>query len=129
MPDIVWTAIIGGVAGIVTGSVSSLVAPWANWRIERRKEKLAYRKEQTLKWRQMLSQAATSEVKNDDDVIRFLERHHDYYSLKPYIRGVLPTGKPRARISIAGSPDLTIPELLNDLIEAVGKIEIEWELA
>jgi hypothetical protein len=33
----VWAAVIGGVAGLATGAVSSLIAPWAHWSVEKRR--------------------------------------------------------------------------------------------
>jgi hypothetical protein len=38
MTDTVWAAIVGGIAGVVTGSISAVVAPWANWGIEKRRQ-------------------------------------------------------------------------------------------
>jgi hypothetical protein len=42
-------AIIGGVAGLVTGAAGSLAAPWANWQVERRRARDEQRRA-LLKW-------------------------------------------------------------------------------
>jgi hypothetical protein len=38
MSSDVVAAIVGGVAGVVTGGISSLLAPWASWGIEKRRD-------------------------------------------------------------------------------------------
>jgi hypothetical protein len=45
MTDTVWAAIVGGIAGVVTGSISAVVAPWANWGIEKRRHSRESRKQ------------------------------------------------------------------------------------
>lgn len=37
MTDPVTSAIVGGIAGIITGSLSSLFAPWIQWGIEKKR--------------------------------------------------------------------------------------------
>ncbi len=54
MTDTVWAAIVGGFAGIVTGSISSIIAPWVNWRIERKRRLTEDRKEAIHGWREMI---------------------------------------------------------------------------
>ena len=126
MTDTIWSAIAGGATGIVTGSISSLLAPWAIWGIEKRRQKLAYRRELIAKWRRMLSQAASSEAKNQTDLMKFLERHHDFYSLKAEARHLFSAG--RTSVVLADRPVGTIPNLLDELIDEVGRIERKWEL-
>lgn len=42
--DSTWgAAVVGGVAGVVTGGLSSILAPWAQWRVERRRLQRAER--------------------------------------------------------------------------------------
>lgn len=49
-PDIV-AAFIGGGAGLATGVVGSLFAPWANWGVERSRLRRASRVERIKEWR------------------------------------------------------------------------------
>src|SRR5437667_1750876 len=56
MSDSVWAALIGGLTGVITGGIASIISPWANWGIEKRKEKLAYRRELIRKWRVMIAE-------------------------------------------------------------------------
>ena len=43
MDSELWAAAIGGGAGLATGAVSSLLAPWAKWSIEKRQVKMQHR--------------------------------------------------------------------------------------
>lgn len=49
-------ALVGGGVGLVTGAVASLIAPWANWGIEKRKLRRAGRVERIREWRAGASQ-------------------------------------------------------------------------
>jgi hypothetical protein len=43
-PSII-SAIIGGVTGLIAGTIASLFAPWINWGIEKRKLRLTAQRE------------------------------------------------------------------------------------
>jgi hypothetical protein len=62
----------------------------------------------------MLAEAAMLE--EGDDERKYLERHPDFYSLRPHLSPQVFSG-PRARTLIAGS---TIPTLISDLVDEVG---------
>jgi hypothetical protein len=100
MSDTLLAAIVGAVAGIITGSIGSLFAPWANWRVEQRKQRLLYRRELIVKWRAMLAELRTGlqdtirkvgdldYADNDMEHLTFryrLENHPDYPTFRPYI--------------------------------------------
>ncbi len=55
MASEVWAAVIGGVAGLATGALSSLIAPWANWGVERRREQLKHKRDLISSWRTGIS--------------------------------------------------------------------------
>ena len=118
MADTLWVTIVGGLAGIVTGGISSLIAPWANWGIEKRKQKLAHRRELIAKWREMIKEA----VQQEKPLVEFLERHKDYYSLKPHLRQGIHAGE--RTFTVGASVDT--PVLL--LIDEIARIEREWKL-
>ncbi|MCA1566828.1 MAG: hypothetical protein LC803_14525 [Acidobacteria bacterium] len=148
MSDTVLAAIVGAVAGIITGSIGSLFAPWANWGIEKRREKLAYKRELIAKWRVMVRDITTSHNTNKEILIKLLQEHQDWYSLKPHLT-------PNT-LSIIGIPmiDKDVKSLsetsqllhkhekrhshndyqtwtdvaLNYLIDDIGKIEKKWGL-
>jgi hypothetical protein len=43
--------VIPAIAGLVSGGIASLVAPWVNWRIEQKREKLAHKRALIRRWR------------------------------------------------------------------------------
>lgn len=45
MENIILVALIGAVAGLVSGAIASLIAPWIKWGIEKKKLKLSERKQ------------------------------------------------------------------------------------
>jgi hypothetical protein len=53
----VQAAIIAAVAGLATGTLGSLVAPWVQWRIETRRERLKGRTTRVNEWRAGLAEA------------------------------------------------------------------------
>lgn len=57
MSDQVLAALVGGVAGLITGAVSSLVAPWVNWGVEKRRLRFQRRRDLVSEWRAGLSEA------------------------------------------------------------------------
>lgn len=51
MSDIVLTALIGGIAGLLSGTVASIIAPWVNWGIEKKRNQLEYKAALIQRWR------------------------------------------------------------------------------
>jgi hypothetical protein len=89
MDEKVLTAFIGAVAGLISGSIASLIAPWVNWQIEQRKQKLNHRRELIAKWRTMIFQVVSFYENNrSSEVQSFFDlfaTEPDYLSLKPHI--------------------------------------------
>lgn len=54
MDSEVAAAIVGGVAGFATGAVSSIIAPWSNWGVEKRRIRHNRRIDMVEEWRQGL---------------------------------------------------------------------------
>ena len=53
--DSTWgAAVVGGVAGVITGGLSSLLAPWAQWRVERKRLQRAERVAAIREWRELI---------------------------------------------------------------------------
>jgi hypothetical protein len=75
----VWTAIIGGAAGMASGAVASLIAPWVKWGIEKRRLKRQRRYDLLDSWRAGIASMVSTD---HDDFIRT-----DWYeTLRPYLR-------------------------------------------
>jgi hypothetical protein len=48
-------AIIAGLVGLVTGAIGSLIAPWVQWGVEKRRKKFERRTALIQRWREILS--------------------------------------------------------------------------
>jgi len=128
MSDTVLAAIVGAVAGIITGSIGALFAPWATWGIEKRKQKLAHRRELIVKWRKMVEDFAKSDRSgNTDDLLYLVERHTDFHSLTPHL-----DYSPKALSQITLTKEVfqgsTIHVFLIHLSNEISRIEKQWDL-
>jgi hypothetical protein len=125
MSDTILAAIVGAVAGIITGSIGSLFAPWANWGVEKRKLKLNYRCELIREWRRGLGELtdkAFSMDKNStydehENIARRFVQSGEFASLKPHLRGEVLEFIERRKGN-------WIPLLIDE----IGRIEKEWGL-
>ena len=55
MDSVVLTAVIAGGTGLIGGAIGSLVAPWVNWGIEKRRLQLQERKDFLAKCREIIA--------------------------------------------------------------------------
>jgi hypothetical protein len=124
MSDTLIAAIVGAVAGIITGSIGSLFAPWANWGIEKQKQKLAHRRELVAKWREMVAETSKQTGVNAE---LYIHSHKDYYSLLPHLRkeGIKARTEAIRAVSVKPYPILPILMLI---LEDIDRIEREWDL-
>jgi hypothetical protein len=58
MPYEVQTALIAAVSGLAAGATGSVVAPWVNWGIDKRRSRMQRRRELVDSWREGLSEWA-----------------------------------------------------------------------
>ena len=72
-----WSIIVPAIAGLLAGVVGSLVAPWVNWTIEKRREKMKYRREFIQRCREKIESA-------DFDRFAFFATH-EYLTLKQFL--------------------------------------------
>ena len=80
--------ILGVTKLVASGAVGGAVAAWSNWGVEKRRSKLAYRRELVKSWRKMvLDVTRTYENRQTEDVsfTELLERREAYFSLKPHL--------------------------------------------
>lgn len=122
-------AIAGAIAGVIGGLLSSLVAPWINWGIEKRKQKLVYRRELIAKWRASLAELAKTQGPPGErgDLMYLMERSPEFYSLLPHLKDEKATLK-KIKITKFVYGETTIPLILHRIMEEVNRIEREWDL-
>ena len=109
------------IIGLVVGAI---IGPYVNWGIEKKKQKLVYRRDLVAKWRAMLQEVAHE--KGDNARTRLLlESHRDFYSFFPHL-------KQRStpiddKLLDTFSPELS--PLITHLVNEVERIEREWDLS
>ncbi|ERR1051326_5079028 len=108
---------------VVSLVVGAIIGPYINWGIEKKKQKLAYRKELITKWRKMLQEAASHGIDRDDNkLLAVLERHEDFFSLSGHIGSDYQEYRKR-------HASVDTPVFLRYLAEEVSRIEKEeWDL-
>jgi hypothetical protein len=108
---------------IVSLIIGAIVGPYINWGIEKKKQKLAYRRELVSKWRAMLQEVAQEKGDNKTTRLR-LESHRDFYSFLPHL-------KERSTPIDDALMETFSPELspvITHLVNEVERIEREWDL-
>ena len=108
---------------IVSLIIGAIVGPYINWGIEKKKQKLVYRRELISKWRAMLQEVAQEKGDNKTTRLR-LESHRDFYSLLPHLKE-RPTPIDDALME-KFSPELS--PVITHLVNEVERIEREWDL-
>jgi hypothetical protein len=120
MPGEVANVVISAVAGLITGAVASLVAPWVNWRIERVREQLRYRREVVSRIREVIGSAAFE----PKDFFRTIDYQH--------VRRLIPersrTSMESDRTVIATTGGDWRTPYRQALAEAVAALERQWQL-
>jgi len=121
MSDTFWAALVGGIAGVVTGGISSVVAPWANWQIDKHRQKVDYKRELITRWRDMLGSVIKSCEDNHGPghYWQCIREHPSFTSLRPQL-------KSDSYKEMEGIFDNHECHLF--LVKKVGEIEKEWEL-
>jgi hypothetical protein len=104
-------AIISGIVGLITGAIGSLIAPWVHWGIEKRRLRLAERKELLLRARTTLST---------------YEQRSDYAATSTYarVREYLPRHA-REAVELPGSASTDHKPII---LAALAELEREWGL-
>lgn len=122
MSDTILTALIAGVVGLVTGAVGSLIAPWVNWGIEKRRKQFENRSELVHQWRDIIANA---------DFDRSLMLKSPFYgSLRPLLspETLQKIERPSTHIySVIGGPPIDNHDRTT-LLHEVARIERKWKL-
>jgi hypothetical protein len=64
------------------GALGSLLAPWANWGIEKRRARLEHRRNQIKRWRQFADDALAKSF-GPDSV--FIDVTTEWFEMRPYV--------------------------------------------
>jgi hypothetical protein len=121
----VWEKVLPLLLAFIAGALGSIVAPWVNWGIERRREDLKYKRECINAWRQLVADLAEHYKvlpnivpKTREHPLEFLNSSTAFYSLRPLLT---PTAVEKLNSSFADA-------IRSVLIDEIGRIEKEWGL-
>ncbi|PIU56054.1 MAG: hypothetical protein COS87_03310 [Chloroflexi bacterium CG07_land_8_20_14_0_80_45_17] len=109
------TLLLPAILGLIAGVIGSLVAPWVHWGIEKRRQKINYRRQLIKEWREEI----------DFDLSSF-ENKALYSSLRPHLS--------KETINAIEGNEITIrmgrkgDVIKGLLLDDIAKIEKEWDL-
>lgn len=125
MTDTVWSAIVGGAAGIITGSLSSLFAPWVNWGIEQRRRKVGSRLELIRRWREMIMSWRLCADQTTPSTLH-LDLERGWVSLEPNLNDSVIQEVARYQGRELAYDELD--QLITYLLAEIAKLERKWKL-
>ena len=116
--------VILALIAIIGGGVGSLIAPWANWGIEKRKQRLASQRKLIEDTRRMIAEVAKQRG-TSGSLTELLERRAEFHAIKGYLNQQVIGEIYGGRTTIVGS---TIDAGLSYLADEVTKLERKWKL-
>jgi hypothetical protein len=115
--NLVFQVVIPAISGLVSGALGSLVAPWINWRIEKKREKLAHKRELIRRWREFLSK--------DFDQLEF-SGTAVYSEIRAHLSGAtlesIESNKITVRLGRGGNVIRSL------VLDDIARLEKEWDL-
>ena len=108
--DSIYHILIPGVLGLIGGAIGSLIAPWVNWGIEKRREKLNRRRKFIISWRRFIGSAEFNPQTFADTLT--------YTTLEPYL-----LEETKALIENKADTD---EQIKRRLLKEITRIEKEW---
>lgn len=111
--------------GFIAGIAGSLIAPWVNWGVEKKREKLSHRRELIKEWRKMVKQVIEGVDQENVTPLEMLQRHEAYYSLERHLSKKTRFEVHTQRTFKAGS---TISASLSFILDEVSELEKKWKL-
>ena len=130
----------------VAGAAGGAVAAWANWGVEKKRQKLTYRKELIAAWRKMASEVdqaykSTYSVDTEDNRSygEILISHPSFFSLKPHLSNETieaiesdirepDTVTIRTNFSSDNTGISEANSWTSILVDEIAQIEAEWDL-
>jgi hypothetical protein len=113
--------IAGGVLGLLSGAVASLIAPWVHWRIESRRAQMEYRRERIACWRQVVEAFDFREPGRFGAMAAYSE-------LQPHLSKGLQRAVTHGRIAIVPGQGRGDDGVKVAILDAIAKLERKWHL-
>lgn len=114
--------LVSAVTGLISGVIASLVAPWVQWAIEKRRNRMSYRRELIASWRHELDTMPLMMFRKPSSTAL-------YGMMKPHLR-------PQARADLEAEVVVETAEQGNDvsyrrariLRDEITRLENKWGL-
>lgn len=112
-----WTIVVSATAGLVSGVIGSLIAPWVSWRIERVRLKTEYQRKRIADWRAAIEKAQSFDEFKYTSTFAEIRQHMSKPDLDSLFTAWITSG--------SGN---TEKMKLAKLLEEVNKVEKKWNL-
>ena len=111
--------LISGIIGLLTGTIASLVAPWINWRLERKKTE----REEKQK---LIANLRLYVLKNDPKNSEFMNSI-EYIRIRPYLSELFVRELENTKEVVVLTNSIR-SKYQSDLLEQIDRIEEDWNL-
>lgn len=122
--ELLLNKILPALLGFLAGVVGSLVAPWVKWGIEKRREKLKYKRELIRSWREYVNNHFEWNTFRDTPVFSEMKPFLSESILKQIDPPDFVNGRPVINLRSPIGRD----SIKARLLEEITKIEIKWKL-
>ncbi|MCC7254378.1 MAG: hypothetical protein IT467_00425 [Dokdonella sp.] len=113
-----WGVVVSAVAGLISGGIASLIAPWVQWSIEKRRQLSTERRNKLKAWRGYLGAVYRDQQQFQDSV--------EFSEMRPHLsektRAAIEGRQITVRVGRGG--DVVKGLILDDLAE----LERKWDL-
>lgn len=119
--EVLIAASSGAIAGLISGVIGSLIAPWVQWAIEKRRSRLSYRQERIGVWRRSIREFDYFGTKK-------FTATGAYSEMRPHLQGDVRESLETPRTSIVSNEARGEVAERSLLLDEVTRIEKEWGL-
>jgi len=114
--------VLAAILGLAGGTVATFLAPWIQWGIERRRIRMAVRREKVERWR-----AAVNRIAKEDEWTEPGERMYVFINDSEFL-SLMPSLSQHA-VDQVGSEDVLDHDLIQTLFAEIDRIERNWGLS
>jgi hypothetical protein len=118
---------LGAVIGAMIGAT---VSPFVQWQIEKKRQRLAYRRELILRWRKMLEEVVNNRADKwaGKEIHQIMFTQGDFASLVMYSRDPKNTTDSEWKNYIEMGEKYGIPPMIMHYIHELQRLEEQWKL-
>lgn len=115
-----WDIVVSAVVGVIAGAIGSLIAPWVQWAVEKRRSLLQSRRETIRRWRDFIENFDFQNYKLADTAT--------YSEIRPYLPEELRRGMESGFVIKAAASGRGENAWKHDILDAIADLEQQWKL-